>query len=290
MISDNAKTFKSTSRKLTALFECPRVTKYFTSSNIKWSFILEKAPWWGGRMIKSVKRCLRKTLGNARLSYEELLTELIEVESILNSRPITYVSTEDCEEPVTPSHLMYGRRLLSLPIADNLEEKDKDWEQTVSDINRRQRHLQKLLDHYWRRWKNEYLLELRESHRQRNSMQSNKDSITPNDIVIVYDENRARGLWRLGRVMSVVHGKDGNIRGATVRVAEQGKKPTSIRRRLQKLYPIEIRSQNIQEASTTVDTTVEHQQKELVTVRRTQRTAAIKANENRRDLKMNEQL
>ena len=34
---------------------------------------------------------------------------------ILNSRPLSYVSSEDLEEPLTPSHLLTGRRLLSLP-------------------------------------------------------------------------------------------------------------------------------------------------------------------------------
>lgn len=84
-----------------------------------WRFNLEKAPWWGGfyeRMVKGVKRCLRKTLGNARLSYNELLTVVIEIEGTLNVRPLTYVYEEgDSEEPLTPSHLMYGRRLTMLP-------------------------------------------------------------------------------------------------------------------------------------------------------------------------------
>ena len=34
---------------------------------------------------------------------------------MLNSRPLTYVSSEDIEEPLTPSHLKTGRRLLSIP-------------------------------------------------------------------------------------------------------------------------------------------------------------------------------
>ena len=150
VISDNAKTLKSASRKLSSLFECPDVMNHFTSSKIKWSFILEKAPWWGGfyeRMIKSVKRCLRKALGNARLTYEELLTELVEVEAILNSRPLTYTSTEDCEEPITPSHLMFGRRLLSLPSSDENND-DEDWEPSSRDITRRKKHLAMLLDHF----------------------------------------------------------------------------------------------------------------------------------------------
>ena len=275
VISDNAKTFKSASRKLMSLFECPRLINHFTSSKIKWSFILEKAPWWGGfyeRMIKSVKRCLRKTLGNARLIYEELLTELVEIEAILNSRPLTYTSTEDCEEPVTPSHLMHGRRLLSLPTQDEVE--DKDWGP---------------LDHFWRRWKTEYLLELREVHRDRKSVQLNKELIKVNDIVIVHDENRSRSLWRLGRVMHLVCGNDGKVRGAKVKVAERGK-PTMLRRPIQKLYPIEIGNQDITQQKVDMGSTTIQPQKEESITQRPRRAAAIKATEKRRELIRNEQL
>ena len=67
------------------------------------------------RLIQNTKRCLRKTLRNAKLNYDELHTVLVEVEGTLNSRLLTYVSSNDPEEPLTPSHLMYGRRILSLP-------------------------------------------------------------------------------------------------------------------------------------------------------------------------------
>ena len=59
-----------------------------------------------------IERCLRKTLGHAKLTYEELETALIETEAILNSRPLTYVSEELTEPPFTPSHLVCGRHLL----------------------------------------------------------------------------------------------------------------------------------------------------------------------------------
>ena len=67
--------------------------------------------------MKSTKCCLKKTIGKVKLTYDELLTALTEVEMILNCRPLSYISTEDIEEPLTPSHLMTGRRLLSLPDA-----------------------------------------------------------------------------------------------------------------------------------------------------------------------------
>ena len=65
-------------------------------------FNLPKAPWWGGIfewLIQSTKICLRKIIGQASFSYDELLTAVIEVESVLNSRPLSYVSGNDLDEP-----------------------------------------------------------------------------------------------------------------------------------------------------------------------------------------------
>ena len=61
-----------------------------------------------------LKRCLRKTIGRAKLSPDELLTIVIEFEMITNSRPLTVITEDDLEEPITPSHLLIGRRILSL--------------------------------------------------------------------------------------------------------------------------------------------------------------------------------
>ena len=44
-------------------------------------------------MVKSVKRCLKKTIGNATLSYDELLTAVVEVEMFLNSQSLSFVFT-----------------------------------------------------------------------------------------------------------------------------------------------------------------------------------------------------
>ena len=94
MISDNGKAFKAAAKSVA-------VQGYSTNTGVQWSFNLEKAPWWGGlfeRLIKSTKRCLRKTIGQARITYDELLTSVTEVEMVLNSTPYSYVSTEDLEE------------------------------------------------------------------------------------------------------------------------------------------------------------------------------------------------
>ena len=117
VISDNSKTFKFASTIVTQIFENPETKKHLTQQHVELQFNLEKTPWWGGifeRMVKSTKRCL-KVIGRNCLTYDELLTLVIEVEVVFNSCPLSYVSSEDVEEPLTPSHLTMGIRLLTLP-------------------------------------------------------------------------------------------------------------------------------------------------------------------------------
>ena len=93
IVSDNARTFQATEKALNELFNHPEVRADLGNMRVEWKFNLERAPWWGEffeRMVASVKDCLRKTLGNARLSFEKLLTVLAEVECTLNARPLTY--------------------------------------------------------------------------------------------------------------------------------------------------------------------------------------------------------
>ena len=59
-------------------------------------------------MVRCVKRCLRKMIGQAKLTHDEILTALMEVEMVLNSHFLTVVSAEDLEEPLTPSYLIVG--------------------------------------------------------------------------------------------------------------------------------------------------------------------------------------
>ena len=104
VVSDNGKAFQST-----------MVKAFARQKHITWRFNVPKAPWWGGffeRMVRCVKRCLKKTMGNARVTFEEFETVLVQVEGILNSRPLLYVP-EEMTEPLTPSSLCLGRRLLS---------------------------------------------------------------------------------------------------------------------------------------------------------------------------------
>ena len=172
VVSDNAKTFKEQSLK-----------RYLLARNIQWKFNVPRASWWGGFweiMVKSVKRCLKKVLGNARLTFEEMDTILIEVEGVLNSRPLTYIHSELEEEPLTPSSLVCGKRLLSTPSESKVAAKS-----TLSDLTKRESYLKTLLNHFWSRWRREYLPSLREFHRNLSSSRNKTSSIKEGDIVYI---------------------------------------------------------------------------------------------------------
>ena len=124
------------------MFNDSLVHEHLTGLGVSWQFNVKRAPWWGGafeRMVRSTKRCLKKLIGRAHLSLDELTTALAEIEAVINSRPLSYVSGE---EPITPSHLIVGCRILNLP--DNLDSvcdlNDNEFTIDSNQVNNRVKH------------------------------------------------------------------------------------------------------------------------------------------------------
>ena len=126
--------------------------------NVKWDFSLKEAPWYGGfweRLVGQLKRCLKKTLGRAYLNFYELQTVTNEIELVLNSRLLGALHDDDLEEPLTPNHLLYGRQLHFNNYNDRVED-------GVFDAYKRIEYLETVLNHFWNRWRSEYILSLLE--------------------------------------------------------------------------------------------------------------------------------
>ena len=115
-MSDNGKMFKGSSKEIFKIARSKEVMRYLSINGVSWKFIVEKALWWGGfweHLIQSVKRCPKKSIGRTNLSYDKLNTVLIEVETVINSRPLTYLENDQDGVSLTLSlsHLVNGRRL-----------------------------------------------------------------------------------------------------------------------------------------------------------------------------------
>ena len=190
---------------------------------------------------------LKKVLGRSRVTLTVLQTLITEVEAILNDRPLTYVPSDMSDpEPLTPSQLLHGRRIVSLPhqVVPHQVVTEQDLDDPTfgdtSEVNRRARLLSALLSQFWSRWRHEYLTSLREHHR---ASGNNAQQIQQGDVVLVHDD-APRISWKLAVVEELLRGNDGLVRAANIRTA-QGK----TNRPIAKLIPLEVSSPSMEDGS-----------------------------------------
>ena len=240
--SDNAKIFISANQTLKQIAESNLVVNYFANRKISWKFIPARAPWFGGmyeRLIGITKDLLKRIVGKAILTLKDFRTILVEIESRINNRPLTYYYSDLNEpEPLTPSHLITGYRSDYLDFGIEQEEiMDSDYN-CPDNMRLKLGKLQQILHSYWNRWHSDYLLSLRER-----SCISGANGKIPKlgDVVIIHDE-KPRVTWKLGIIVDLFHGSDSQIRSALIRTMNG-----NITRPVVKLYPMEVNSNIHQE-------------------------------------------
>ncbi|GFT32280.1 integrase catalytic domain-containing protein [Trichonephila clavipes] len=163
-----------------------------------------RAPNFGGLWeagVKSFKFYLKRTVGNLKMTLEEFLTIITQIEGILNSRPITPLSEDiDDLEVLTPGHFLIGRPITSISEPNLLDK-------TENTLSRGQK-LTKIVQHIWTKWSRDYLNNLQ----QRNKWQFHKDNVKLNTMVLIKDDNLPVNKWSLGRITKLVPGTDGKVR------------------------------------------------------------------------------
>ena len=148
-----------------------------------------------------------------------------------SNRPLSYTLDVENVEALTPNKLIYGRNI-------NIEVENNETNEIIEpDITKRAVYLRKLLDHFWKRWNSEYLINLREYHKNKNL----KNELTPNvgDVVLIFDDKIKRSQWRMGRIHNLIYSRDGKVRAADVSVCINNKR-NSLRRPINRLYPFEM--------------------------------------------------
>ncbi|XP_076660965.1 uncharacterized protein LOC143364560 [Halictus rubicundus] len=216
--SDNGTNFVGAQNKLKELRELlksddhnQKVQTFLADKSIEWNFIPPRAPHFGGlweAAVKSFKYHLTRVAGTDLFTFEDLNTLIIEIESILNSRPLTPISTDPNDLlAITPGHFLIGDSLTSL--------RERDFTDTPTNRLSSWQHIQQIKQHFWNRWHREYLNELT----RRSKWTKGSHAIKEGTIVLLKEDNVPPMQWVLGRVVKVYPGSDGIVRTVSVKTA-----------------------------------------------------------------------
>ncbi|XP_076765007.1 uncharacterized protein LOC143432076 [Xylocopa sonorina] len=213
--SDNGRNFVGADNELQELIKSndynQQLGNYLENRAIKWNFIPPRTPHFGGlweAAVKSFKHHLTRVAGTEPFTFENFNTLIIEIEAVLNSRPLTPISSDPNDLIVlTPGHFLIGESLTSL--------RERNFVDVPTNRLSAWQHIQKLKQHFWKRWHLEYLNELTKRSKWKNGTHSIKEGT----IVLLREDNVPPMQWILGRVLKAHPGFDGVVRVVTVKTS-----------------------------------------------------------------------
>ena len=166
-----------------------------------------------------------KVIGGAKLTWSELSEVLLDVETQINRRPLSYMENDVQLPTLTPSSFLF-QRTNQLP-------EEEPWRIEEENLRKRAKYLITCKDNLWKRWQREYLTALRERHNLIHK--TAKYHIKTGEAVIVRTDDKNRGKWPLAIVQQLFPGPDGHIRAVQLRT-----KNGILERPVQHLYPLEL--------------------------------------------------
>ncbi|XP_063537617.1 uncharacterized protein LOC134747015 isoform X2 [Cydia strobilella] len=217
LVSDNSTTFHGASNELKDLQKylqdsSSELVSHCADEGIKWSFIPVYTPHMGSlweSSIKLTKYHLKRVLGLSLLTYEQFVSILYQVESMVNSRPLCPLPSSNPDYPVlTPAHFLIGKAPNSLP--------DEDYNHVPKNRLTHYQLLQQITQDFWRRWSRDYIGTLQERTKWRSAR---GPSLAVDTVVLVRDERLPPCRWRLGKIVATQPGRDGVTRVAVIRTA-----------------------------------------------------------------------
>ncbi|XP_044583145.1 uncharacterized protein LOC123264093 [Cotesia glomerata] len=216
--SDNGTNFVGANKQLQELYALftskshqNLVTDYAVRKNIVWKFNPTLSPHFRGiweAAVKSFKHHFKRVVKDQLPTFEELNSLTVQIEAILNSRPLCTLSS-DPNDPIalTPAHISIGCPLTMLP--------ENDFSDVADNRLSVWQFVTKARQDFWKRWYLEYLHELQ----IRQKWHSTQGEIKPNQIVLLMDKNQPCMRWELGVVVEIHPGDDGVTRLASIRTS-----------------------------------------------------------------------
>lgn len=225
--SDNGTNFIGTAREMKELKGFLSGSNEFIKHNlqndqIEWHFIPPRTPNFGGLWeagVKSVKSHIKRIVGNRKLTFEGFSTVLSQIEAVLNSRPLSPLSSDPTDfNPLTPAHFLIGRSLTSVPEGNYINIKE-------ARLNTYQKY-QQIYQQFWSQWSKAYIGELQGRTKW---VKTAHEAIQPGLMVLLKEDHMPPLQWSLGRIVDVHPGADGVVRVVTVKLpsGKTLKRPTT---------------------------------------------------------------
>ncbi|XP_078384112.1 uncharacterized protein LOC144666577 [Oculina patagonica] len=168
------------------------LTEFCANRGMKWQFTTPDAPHRNGcseAMVKTVKKSLKKAIGDTVLTPFELYTCLLEVANLVNQRPIGRIPNDpDDGAYLCPNDILLGRASSTVPQGPFRRKENP---------RHRFEFCQKIVDSFWKKWARDVLPHL-VPRKKRNAERRN---VAVNDFVILADSNAVRGKWSAGRIL-----------------------------------------------------------------------------------------
>ncbi|XP_046400585.1 uncharacterized protein LOC124166915 [Ischnura elegans] len=185
------------------------ISHFATENCINFHFIPPAAPHQGGlweRAIKSAKTLLIRSIGQTLLTLQEFITLVTKVEAMLNSRPLTPLSTDPADvSALTPGHFLIGTSMTAIP--------EDDFAALPTNRLSRWQTVQAFSQRIWRRWHQEYLHTLQ----QRSKWTRRRQNLKVGDLVAVHSPKTPPLQWCLARITKAIPGDDGIVRVVQLR-------------------------------------------------------------------------
>ena len=220
--SDQSTTFKRGSKELRQIMsniDWSQVKQLASRYEATWEFGTPLSPWRQGSIESLVNCCksgLHKAIRNDLLDYDNLSVVFEEVSMSVNSRPLSYVpssSPNQEDEMVSPELLVHGRRLHHFPI-EAKPKLDKAKSNRIREIYRQR---QKMLSHFWRIYFDTYFSQLHFTPKWYKKLSFD---VQPGTYVLVKDDNMKKNVYKTGRVIRSIRGRDGCVRSLEIQTAE----------------------------------------------------------------------
>ncbi|XP_026744728.1 uncharacterized protein LOC113506069 isoform X1 [Trichoplusia ni] len=225
--SDNGTNFVGASNEMYRFLQSSNVASEMAQEGIEFIFTPAYSPHFNSLAEAAVKSCkhhLKRLLHLTHFTFEEMVTCLTHIEAVLNSRPLTPLSSDPNDfSALTPFHFLIGRPFLTVPhpqvTAANITTLDR-W-----------KRIQYIRQHFWGRFHNEYTSLLQAKSKWFRS----RGEVKEGTLVLIKDKAAPPLLWSLGRVTKTYPGVDG-----ITRVAELKTKRGTIRRAFNCICPLPV--------------------------------------------------